>query len=312
MGTNSRTPGHWQELVTAAATDRHSGAAGVTRSAVEALLALVEENEDHGHATLARLVEQAVIEIAVGQRTMAPIMWLLSDALYAVETTDAAEGIQQVAEDWLRHLREAPAAIAKHVVGLFKKSVSVATISNSSAVSLSLLALHDNGRLGLVTCLESRPQYEGRALAASLGEAGIDVRLMVDAAMQEALASADVVLLGADAFTSAGSINKTGSASLAELATRRDVPVYVLADSRKEWPTELGTPPPIEAHPSSEVWDGAPENIRVVNAYFELIARRYITRLITEAGPAFPAEAGTLAAYRSPHTLIRKTLSNFV
>ena len=54
-----------------------------------------------------------------------------------------------------------------------------------------------------VACGEGRPRFEGRRLAQHLHAAGIDVRLVVDAALTGLLPQATAIVLGADAISAA-------------------------------------------------------------------------------------------------------------
>jgi translation initiation factor 2B subunit (eIF-2B alpha/beta/delta family) len=312
METKPLNASNWRDLVTTAATDRNSGATSITRTVAEALLGLAQESRNDDRIPLARQVEQVAAEVAVGQRSMASIMWLLSDALMAADTQDAIGNLEHVAQDWLRHVKEAPSAIAARVIDLLTEPVSVVTISNSSAVSISLIALHQKERIRQVTCLESRPQLEGRALAETLACESIDTRLVVDAALYEAVASAEVVLLGADALAESGVINKTGSAALAALGSVKDIKVYVITDSRKVWPKELSALPPIEGHSRAEIWDAAPSNIRVVNTYFEPVEWKYVDTLITDRELYRPAIYESVRPTNTLHPRLLDILADFV
>jgi translation initiation factor 2B subunit (eIF-2B alpha/beta/delta family) len=278
----------------------------------EALLGLAQESQQEGRELLARQVEQVASEVAVGQRSMASIMWLLSDALEAVDTQNAIGNLEHVAQDWLQHLKVAPSAIAARVVDLLTEPVSATTISNSSAVSASLIALYRKGRIKQVTCLESRPRMEGRALAETLVSAGIDTRLIVDAALYEAVTSAEIVLLGADALAEMGAVNKTGSAALAALGDAKGIETYVVTDSRKVWPKGLGALPSVEDHPRTEIWDAAPQNIRVVNTYFEPVEWKYINALITDRGFYRPATYNSVHPDKILHSQLLNILADFV
>ena len=87
----------------------------------------------------------------------------------------------------------------------------------------------------------------------------------------------DLVLLGADAVTPNGTLNKVGSGMFAKLAYYEKIPVYILADSLK-YVKKIK----IEKRHSSEVWNS--KEIRVFNSAFELIKKKYVKGIICEYG----------------------------
>jgi hypothetical protein len=89
--------------------------------------------------------------------------------------------------------------------------------------------------LSVIVC-ESRPLCEGVAMAQRLAAAGLHVALITDAQAGVFVEEADVVLLGADAVTPAGVVNKVGSKLLALAAKAAGVPVVAVTDSLKVSP----------------------------------------------------------------------------
>ena len=87
-----------------------------------------------------------------------------------------------------------------------------------------------------VICPESRPLYEGLRTAQELGERGIRVKIVVDSAASSLMGECDVVIVGADAITPDGVVNKIGTYGLALAARERKVPFYVLAGTEKLLP----------------------------------------------------------------------------
>jgi ribose 1,5-bisphosphate isomerase len=88
---------------------------------------------------------------------------------------------------------------------------------------------------GEVRVLESRPPGEGGRTARALERAGIRSELYPDSAAGHAVRGADLVVLGADALLSGGSIvNKTGSLPLSLSAREHGVEVIVVADALKK------------------------------------------------------------------------------
>jgi hypothetical protein len=89
--------------------------------------------------------------------------------------------------------------------------------------------------LSVIVC-ESRPLCEGVTLARRLAAAGLDVTLVTDAQAGVFVREADAVLLGADAVTPQGVVNKAGSLLLALAARAAGVPVLAVATTLKVSP----------------------------------------------------------------------------
>jgi translation initiation factor 2B subunit (eIF-2B alpha/beta/delta family) len=119
-------------------------------------------------------------------------------------------------------------------------------------------------------------------VAAELADAGVQVTLAVDAALESIILACGCVLLGADSIGDKGVVNKIGSAAAAHAARRNGIPVLVVADSSKLLPR--GFPQLIkDDRPAEDVW---PEHgpVRVWNRYFEVVPMSLITKVVTEEG----------------------------
>jgi len=90
----------------------------------------------------------------------------------------------------------------------------------------------------------------------------------------------DVVFFGADAILKSGIINKIGSGMFAEIAKANKIPVYIIADSWKFSPKNVK----IEERDFHEVWKNVPKHIKIKNPAFELIKRKYISKVVSELG----------------------------
>ncbi len=180
-------------------------------------------------------------------------------------------------------LRKNQNIINKETFKLIKKGSVVFTHCHSSTVVAALVYAKKKGRKFEVYLTETRPLYQGRKTARELRKAGVKVTMFVDSAVYIALThcqetkDVDLVLLGADALTQKGAINKVGSGMIAKLAYSEKIPVYILADSLKYIRNVR-----IEKRPPGEVWDN--KKVRIFNTAFELIKRKYIKGIISEYG----------------------------
>jgi len=170
-----------------------------------------------------------------------------------------------------------------------KDEFIIMTHCHSSVVNGILLEAKRQGKDNFkVINTESQPKLQGRKTARKLLEAGIKVIHVVDSAMRWVVNhyEVDLILIGADSITSAGTVlNKIGSRLLALVAHEEHVPFYVASSLLKYNPkTSFGTLEKIEMRDPKEIWEEPPENIEILNPAFETVSRRYIDGLITEAG----------------------------
>ena len=114
---------------------------------------------------------------------------------------------------------------------------------------------------------------------------GMLVTLLTDAQAFFVMPHVDVVLLGADAVLSDGSVvNKVGSASLALIAHRHGKPVWVTAERLKFTRPGAAYDPVSESQAAAEVWDACPSGIDIFNVYFDRVPADLITEIISADG----------------------------
>lgn len=254
-------------------------------------------------AELCRMSSAARPDVLLGDLTAAakdlrgarPAMAVLDTTLALVladipaydEIPDARAGIGAIIA---RHRNELACAVdlsIAHLEGLIPERARILTHSYSSSIERALALLVR--KRCMLTVTESRPGGEGQRTAALAAAAGLPVRFIADAAVAQALASIDIVLLGADTITpDGGVINKTGSAAIADCAQVLGVPVYILAEKRKI--ARPGRTPHLEAGDTSELWDGAPPGVTVEHLVFERVAPACIRGIILEEGIVSPGE----------------------
>jgi ribose 1,5-bisphosphate isomerase len=188
----------------------------------------------------------------------------------------------------IQHFDSAQEKINKNVFRLIKDEDRIFTHCHSTNVVNSLIYSKKNGKKFQVYNTETRPLYQGRKTASELRGAGIKVTMFIDSAAATAIEKenskdklyADKIFLGADALLKEGVINKIGSGMFAEIASKNNIPVYIVADSWKFTNNKI----PIEQREINEVWSNAPKNIRIKNPSFEFVYKKYITGIITELG----------------------------
>jgi translation initiation factor 2B subunit (eIF-2B alpha/beta/delta family) len=264
------SPAELNQRIEALAADRTTGASGIVAKALDILTAAKASNIDLRGVTNA---------LCLAQPTMASV-WNAAAAALSDDNSRLALFAERV--------RRAPHAIARFATAHFSDELSrqplhVVSLSCSASVVVALKAIHA-ARTVNVSCSESRPALEGRRLAAELVAAGIPVTYFSDAAVAQALDTADVVLVGADAIAATWFLNKTGTRMLAAAATQQGVPVYVVASRDKFVGREMAERLVIRSGEPAEVWDSPPQGVDVRNPYFELIPLDLVTAVISDVG----------------------------
>jgi ribose 1,5-bisphosphate isomerase len=176
------------------------------------------------------------------------------------------------------------------------------THCHSSTVTYLLRKAKQKGRTFEVICTETRPAFQGRITAKEMVDLGVKTTLIVDSAARFFMRKADIVLVGADAITSEGSVvNKIGTATIALLANEARVPFYVASELLKfDAETLYGEYEAIEERSRDEVWKEAPEMLVVRNPAFEVARREFIHGIICEEGIIPPQSVNEVVNRRYP------------
>lgn len=188
--------------------------------------------------------------------------------------------------------QEARGAAAREAAALVRGTVL--THSASETVTKALRAAHRSGTLARVIVAEGRPGFEGHAVARALAAEGVEVVLVVDAALGLHAREADVAIVGADAVMPDGSlVNKVGTRLLGLACQRAQTPLYAAADRFK---VSAAATLPLEEKASHEVWPDAPPGVQVRNIYFDRTEAALVTGYATDAGLLEPRAVAPLAA----------------
>ncbi len=226
--------------------DRRSGASELARSVAQILV----------EATSRRLstaeLESLRLRLARSHRTMAAV-W---NAAHATEP-----------RRFLQLLEKRRRRAVRHAQHLLRRTKLAITLSYSSSVIDTLSGLQARVIVG-----QSLPGGEGRRTAALLRQRGVEARTVPDATLPSWIPAADAVLLGADAVTHRGAINKVGSRTLALVAKVERCPCYLMADTTKFPLSPNPFPPPLLGP----------------GAWFEYVELTLLTRVITELGALTP------------------------
>lgn len=174
---------------------------------------------------------------------------------------------------------------------------ALATAGYGTALGVIRYA-HEHGKNIHVYADETRPLLQGARLTAwELVQEGIKGTLITDnmAGYAMKLGMIDMVIFGADRIASNGDVaNKIGSYSVAVLAQKHGIPVYVAAPlSTIDINLKDGSEIPIEQRDKDEVRNlfgvqTAPKEIDTFNPAFDVTPNELITGIITEVGVLRP------------------------
>jgi translation initiation factor 2B subunit (eIF-2B alpha/beta/delta family) len=210
----------WPTLSNIAA-DRESGAAQIARAAAEALKGVTTPELD-----------AAIRLLLVSHPAMAPLWRLASDVISA---SDPVRG----ANDFLLRLQsdDVAATALAHVL-----PASILTISFSSSVIETVR----QASVELLLCMRSEPGGEGERMAVAARPTASRV-IEDDEAIR--VVPAEAVVVGADAVTPSGVVNKVKTEALAAAARKMGVPCYVVAGHTKFVEADLSVEAPFERVP---------------------------------------------------------------
>ena len=275
-------------LIEDLARDRSSGAAELARQGAAVLIALAESSEATELDSFVQQVAETGGLLIRAQPSMAPLFNLVNSVLWGLEharnLVDARQRVSQAAEDFNHELVSAGEKIAAEALQVILPGTTLLTHSRSSTVLGALLHVRSAGTDFGVVCTESRPLYEGRTLAEELSRAGIPTTLVTDAEIGLVMERVGVVVVGADAVSLKGMVNKTGTYGLALVARAHGRPFHSLCGTQKFLPEQYPYFD-IERKDPVEVWPAHPPEVNVLNYYFDLTPLQYVTSLVTEEGP---------------------------
>ncbi|MGH2793731.1 MAG: hypothetical protein ACRDKG_05455, partial [Actinomycetota bacterium] len=156
------------------------------------------------------------------------------------------------AEHFAEELRTEADGVARAAEYALPRRATVLTHSSSSNVVAALM--RNRKRIVRVLCTVSLPGGEGRWLSRRLERAGLESEVVSDAAMASAAERADVALVGADAVTETGAVNKVGTRLVALAALDAEIGFYVVAGSSKLLPARVWR----LIEPEAEAYDETP------------------------------------------------------
>ena len=238
------------------------------------------------------------------------LAWIRAHPSEQVSQLQAALHTHQ--DQMLYEMDRAAEKIARHGAAQIGPGADILVHCHSSTLVRTIIRAQEDGKHPNVTCLETRPLWQGRLTARELAGAGVRTSLAVDSAAGSLMPKMDLVMVGADAITAGGDlVNKIGTHTLAQLAHLHSVRFLCVAQIYKYDPlTRFGQNEPIEERAASEVWgdgkyakekDGktktlrVPAGLRVLNPAFDQTPARLVSAYVTEEGLMAPAQLSLIA-----------------
>ena len=279
-------------------TLRIQGATNIAVEGVKAFASLAERLEVSSLESLFDDLEKARYTLATARATEPALRNGLRYILYnlhenASTVIEAKEIVNSISQEYIQLLKDSKKKVISYGAHRIKDGSTIMTHCHSSLSTGIILEANKQGKEIQVFCTETRPLYQGRITAKELVDAGITTTQVVDSAMRWVINSydVDIIITGADAITSQGTvINKIGTRLLALAAKEMDVPFYSAINLLKYDPeTSIGKLSEIEMRAASEIWDEAPDGLNFLNPAFETVSHDLIDGIISESGVFSPS-----------------------
>jgi len=290
-----------QKIIDAFETkELHASRSG--REVMQALGSVIAETEATSLDHFSIEFDENISALADALQTYAPTMNVLHSlytsydgALSKGQALDSFQvGIAGQVEGYLAWSQEARSRIAAIGKKIIPMGSSIYTFTLSETVMRTLLEAWDGGIEFRVFVTESRPNNDGRATGKALADAGIPVEVSIDACMDELIARADLMIVGAEAILADGSaVCKIGTYPAALVAHQSRVPLYVVVDTMKFYVnSSVGKGITLDNLDQTDVigteFSTSP---RVDGHLFDRTPPEYISGLITELGIMHPSQA---------------------
>ena len=291
------------------------GATNIAVEGIKAFSSLIKRIETSSLENLFTELEKARHVLATARATEPALRNGLRYILYNLhEKASSIQEAKEIAEifsqEYVNLLKESKKKVIAYGSHRIKDGSTIMTHCHSSLSTGIVLEAHRQGKDIQVFCTETRPRYQGRITAKEFVDAGITTTQVVDSAMRWVINryNVDIIITGADAITSQGTvINKIGTRLLALAAREMDVPFYTAINLLKYDPeTSIGKLSEIEMRSSSEIWEDAPKGLNFLNPAFETVSHDLIDGIISESGVFSPAVVYLIVKQNYPFMMINE------
>ncbi len=275
---NEELPINTHKAIEEIKLDNTNGSVELAKKSAGILIDLI--NQD---GSLAQ-IKNASYSLINAQPNMASIFNLVNNLMLNIDKNKNQQPkkiVHTFCKKYQQNLEISEKKISKLATELIKNNSTIITHSYSSTVLNTLLYAKQSGKKFSVICTESRPKNEGINLAKQLGKGKIKVKLLVDSAVFSLIPYADMILIGGDALTDSGLINKIGTKGIAMTAQHHNTPFYTLCSTIKFLPKNYPVTLDHLKNPDEIIKSKMP-NVIPVNYYFDYTPLDCITGVITE------------------------------
>jgi translation initiation factor 2B subunit (eIF-2B alpha/beta/delta family) len=230
------------------------------------------------------IFRKTAISLLEAQPSMASIFNLVNNLMLRIDkekNKNIKNLVESYCNNFIQELKVTEQLISKNANELIKNNSLIITHSFSSSILNALFFAKKSGKIFTVICTESRPMNEGIQLAKKLDQKGIKVKLIIDSAVFSFINSADIILVGADAITTNGLVNKIGTKGIVHYAYIYKKPTYALCSTIKLLPDMYKIKLDQQKN-QFEILNENISNITTLNYYFDLTSLDFFDGIITE------------------------------
>ena len=260
--------------------DREHGASWMARRTVETLLEVAEQPFETSAELFDALMNagRQLSESRPGVGAIAGAAGRVLASANAHTFLEPDQLRQLVSEEGQSILQGRERAGVSIAIQLRDRLADKVVMTHSASATVHEALLHALPKRAI--CTVSEPVGEGRAFAEELRTHGLDVELIDDVDGPQALAEADLFVIGADTVFHDGTLcNKIGTTTIAEAAQKQSVPTIVACEIIKLAPIDVAS---------------APEQSEAERTLFEMTPPELLSEIVTEEGSVTPDEVGAL------------------
>lgn len=265
-----------QMVVDEVRNDQSSGAADIFRRVLDALNEILLDSK----STTKQDLENFSLQLHLAKRSMAPMFNLANTILLSLEREDWETNIQETLVTIRKNMDNSTARVGELLYSI-QSGGRIMTMSYSSTVLACLSTMSGKGGLDVTVPL-SLPMGEGRQMAKVLSERGVRVEMIQDSMIFSLMEEMDCVIVGADAITPVGLVNKVGTFSMVAAANHFGVSAYGLCDWMKVSPVVILDP--VVTQTTVGI------NLSMREQVFEQTPLDMFTGIITDRGILTPSE----------------------
>lgn len=280
--------------------DNTSGSSDLAKKSANVLIKLVEKS-----VSLIQIKKVALL-LKNAQPEMASIFNLVNNMMITIDKKKdqiLKDIVKSYCKQFIEDFKTSDILIAKQTIRLIDNNATIITHSYSSTVLNTLLYVKNEKEFKVI-CTESRPKNEGIILANILGKYAINTNLIVDSAVFSFIPDADIILVGGDAITNNGLINKIGTKGLAIASQNHKIPIYALCSTIKFLPKNYQVDFNLKKNPD-EILSKKISNVTAINYYFDCTPLKFLTGVITEKGIFNPIEIKETMKHQNIHSSLK-------